>query len=322
MRCISLSVLKKVLEFTYPPGSSYIPIANWETKATVNLKHLPPALSICSSLFLKSWVADWNTNIDFFEMLDDDGKVWADLYLQAGKTETSIIANIGREDDEVKIDSSEKLPIFFPQSWVRSCITLDTSTGLARIVVDGKVLEDAAHPKLKNLADKMLANFTIRVGRGAGINAMFTDLNMFSEPPALERLVAITTSGESECGARGDFLNWEEAEWSLSDAWADGAWADWVLVINSSKVEEIEWIRGPCWRETRIRVYQIDNIHDQSYCMNHCKKIANGRSPSVVTEEDWRWLTKEVASISTRNMDHCHLWLAATEGDSGKSWSS
>ena len=266
-------------------------------------------------------MADWNTDLAFFQILDEEGKVWGELDLEAKQSETSMVAKIGREEDEVKIDATEKLPIFFPQSWVRACMTLDTATGMARIVVDGKVLEDAEHPKLKNLADKMLTNFTIKLGYSAAINAMFTDLNMFSEPPALERLVAMTTSGGSECGAEGDFLNWEEAEWTLSDKWANGPWADWVLVINSSKVEEIDWIRGPCWRESKIRVYQIDNIHDQSYCMNHCKKIANGRSPSVVTEEDWKWLTKEIKSISTRNQDHCHLWLAATEGDSGKSLS-
>ena len=263
------------------------------------------------------------TLISFFQILDEEEKVWGELILEAGSktievTETSIIAKIGRNDDEVPIDATEKLPIFFPQSWVRACISLDTKTGIARIVVDGKVLEDAAHPKLKNLADKMLTNFTMKVGNNAGINAIFSNLNMFSQPPSLERMVAMTTSGSSECGAQGDFLNWDEAEWSLSDKWASGAWADWVLVINSSKVEELDWISGPCWRETRIRVYQIDNAHDQKYCMNHCKKIANGRSPSVVTEEDWKWLIKEVESISTRNQDHCHLWLAATEGNSGK----
>ena len=263
------------------------------------------------------------TLISFFQILDEEEKVWGELILEAGSktievTETSIIAKIGRNDDEVPIDATEKLPIFFPQSWVRACISLDTKTGIARIVVDGKVLEDAAHPKLKNLANKMLTNFTMKVGNNAGINAIFSNLNMFSQPPSLERMVAMTTSGSSECGAEGDFLNWDEAEWSLSDKWASGAWADWVLVINSSKVEELDWISGPCWRETRIRVYQIDNAHDQKYCMNHCKKIANGRSPSVVTEEDWKWLIKEVESISTRNQDHCHLWLAATEGNSGK----
>ena len=290
------------MEFTFPPGSYGFPMWNWEPQATLNLKDLPASLSICSSIFVKSWVAGWTSHVPFFQFLDEEGKIWAELLLNAGPTETRIVAKIGRGDEKVEIDATEKLPIFFPaQSWVRACTTLDTATGVARIVVDGRVLEDAPRPKLKDFADKMLTNFTIRVGKGApkggntgaGIHTKFTNLNMFSQPPSLERMVAMTTPGGSDCGAEGDFLNWDEAEWSLSDKWLSGPWSDWVLVINASKVEEIEWIRGPCWRETRIRVYQIDNIHDQSYCMNHCKKIGNGRSPSVVTQEDWRWLITE-----------------------------
>ena len=114
-------------------------------------------------------MADYGSLISFFQILDKEGKIWGELELLGGTrtaliTETSIIAKIGRLDEEVMIDATEKLPIYFPQTWVRSCITLDTATGLARIVVDGKVLEDAPHPKLKNLADKMLTKFTIRVG--------------------------------------------------------------------------------------------------------------------------------------------------------------
>ena len=302
-----------------------MPIATWETKATLDLKDLPSALSICSSFFLKSWTADVGTLISFFHILDEKGENWGELMFWAGTgnelvTETNIIAKIGREDDEVVIDATGKLPIYFPQSWVRACITLDTATGLARIVVDGKVLEDAPHPKLKDLAGKMLTKFTIKLGQGAGINAIFTNVNMFSKPPSLEKLVAMTSPGESECGAEGDFLNWDKAKWTLSDKWGSSHWADWVLVINSSKVEELDWISGPCWRESRMKVYQIDGGHEQSYCMNHCKKISSGRSPSVASQQDWNWLIKEVEAISTQNEQHCHMWLAATEGDSGNTF--
>ena len=122
------------------------------------------------------------------------------------------------------------------------------------MVVDGKVVEDASHPKLRKLANKMPRNSTIRVGKGTGINALFSDLNMFSEPLSLEKMVAITNPVGKECGSRGDLLNWDEAEWTLSDKWASDRWADWQLVINASKVVELEWIRGPCWRPSMIKV--------------------------------------------------------------------
>ena len=142
-------------------------------------------------------------------------------------------------------------------------------------MVDGKVVEDALHPKIKFFADKMPTNFTIRIGNAGAINAILANVNMFSEPPSLDKMVAMTTSGGEGCGARGDFLNWDKAEWTLSDKWAN-----WVLVMNASKVDEIDWMNGLCWRESKIKVYQLDGIHDQ--------KISNGRSPLVATLGDWK----------------------------------
>ena len=261
-----------------------------------------------------------DTYIYFFEILNEDGKTWADLGLSASSTGTASYATLGRGKERVRVDATETLPIFFPlsQSWMRACVTLDTAAGVARMVVDGKVVEDASHPKLRKLANKMPRNSTIRVGKGTGINALFSDLNMFSEPLSLEKMVAITTPGGRECGSRGDFLDWHKAEWTLSSKWASDRWANWVLVVNASKVEELEWIRGPCWRPSKIKVYPIKNIHDHSDCMKHCQKIGNGRSPSLVTEEDWRWLVKELEPLSNPNYYLPMPWLAATEGDSGE----
>ena len=229
-----------MLEFTYPPGSSDIPIAAWETKATLNLKDLPRQVSICSSVFLKSFAADAGAFFSFFEIVDEKGKRFAAMEYDAGSIgESWVRVMLGRHNDknEAKIKAKKKLPIFFAQSLVRGCVTLEPSTGLARIVVDGKVLEDAVHPKLKFFATKMRSNGTLQLGIGAGINCIYSDLNIFSEALSLKRMVAITTSGGSECGAQGDFLNWAEAEWKLSDKWAD-----WVLVVNATKVKEIdEW---------------------------------------------------------------------------------
>ena len=317
-----------MLEFTYPPGSAFIPIANWETRATLNLKNLPSHLSICSSVFLKGWAADAGTALAFFQLIDHDrleGTVWnvddswAALGLGVGqlKRETKITAFMGLKDEKVEITAKEKLPLYFAQSWIRACMSLDTTTGMVRIVVDGKVLEDALHPKIKFFEDKMPTNFTIRVGNAAAINAIFANIDMFSEPPSLDKMVAMTTSGGEECGARGDFLNWEEAEWTLSDEWANGEWADWVLGANISKLVELDWIRGPCWRPSRIKSYFIKNQNDQSFCMKHCQKIGYGHSPSVVTQKDYSWLVQEVAHLKESLPSFLYFWLSATEGNSG-----
>ena len=46
-----------------------------------------------------------------------------------------------------------------------------------------------------------------------------------------------------------------------------------------------------------------------------CRKIANGRSPPVITEEEWEDLKKEVDLISQDLSMLPSMWLSATEGD-------
>ena len=142
-----------MLEFTYPPGSAFIPIANWETKATLSLKNLPSHLSICSSVFLKGWAADVGTLFSFFQLLDHDrleGTIrnvddsWAELRLESGQLtrETKITAFMGLKDEKVEITAKEKLPLYFAQSWIRACMSLDTTTGTVGEDCGGGVLSE------------------------------------------------------------------------------------------------------------------------------------------------------------------------------------
>ena len=62
----------KVLEFTYPPGSTDMPIAKWETQANLTKDNLPNSINMCTSVYVKSMVADWNSHINLFKIEDPD----------------------------------------------------------------------------------------------------------------------------------------------------------------------------------------------------------------------------------------------------------
>ena len=49
--------------------------------------------------------------------------------------------------------------------------------------------------------------------------------------------------------------------------------------------------------------------------MQHCQKISNGRSPSVITKEEWEYLTREVDLVTQDRSELPWMWLSATEGD-------
>ena len=52
--------------------------------------------------------------------------------------------------------------------------------------------------------------------------------------------------------------------------------------------------------------------------MHHCQKISGGRSPPVITKEEWENLTREIELITQDISSLPYLWLSATEGDKDK----
>ena len=125
--------------------------------------HLPLGLA---SVFVKSFVADWSTFVDLFRLEDEDGEDWIVLRMGADYQMTKLKVKIGPKDELVEVSPAKSLPISFPQSWIRACISLDLEDGVARIAANGEMLEDSSYPELKKLKTKRPGKFTIRVGKG------------------------------------------------------------------------------------------------------------------------------------------------------------
>ena len=106
---------------------------------------------------------------------------------------------------------------------------------------------------------------------------------------------------DENCGTPGDFLSWDETEWSLH--------SKAMMVELDKKWEE------PCRQESKVQVFSL-GTHWHHQCMEHCQKITGGRSPSVLTEEEWKSFTKEVYLITKDRSDLPYMWLSATEGNS------
>ena len=134
-------------------------------------------------------------------------------------------------------------------------------------------------------------------------SVQIANLNVFNSTKSVKRMVGLTTVGEEECGAPGDIISWEEAEWTLH---------------SQAKVFEVEreW-EGACRRESKVQVFTADFEWHQD-CMQHCQKIADGRSPPANTEKEWENLTREVDLITQDRSNLPWMWLSATDGDKDK----
>ena len=170
-----------------------------------------------------------------------------------------------------------------------------------RLVVDGQLLGEMEY-RWKKDQDRP-ANLSLVLGGEPSYGYEYPikvgDVNVFKSSLSVERMEGLTRAGEEECGAAGDYVSWDEAEWALH---------------SQAKVIEVErkWA-GPCRRESQVQVFGGSNHQD---CMHHCEKIKNGRSPPVTTEEEWESLWTELNLVNkdlSRTLTY--IWISVTEGD-------
>ena len=150
-----------------------------------------------------------------FQWKEEDGKKWGYIILFAWETGTFydiVFGNVIRY--YVK---GEK--VYFPFVWARLCASLDTVSGSLVLLVDGKVvLEERGLQEVTQEDQRRPTDLDMKVGyenEKGGFSTEFTgqysNLNIFSGPLPIKKMIAMTQAGSPECGAPGDFLSWEGA---------------------------------------------------------------------------------------------------------------
>ena len=286
--------LVKVLDFS--ADNDQQPDNNGEyTEAIQDFGPLPETFTICVASMSEAWTTPFPAH-RMWNVIHPDGNQWAYNYFDA--TEHYYEAEVGPVS---MINTTEGL--IFPTTWVRNCLAVGTTK--LRMVADGELLMEKEY---KSEEDKSRpANLLIRLGLDIDawdfareFTGRVADLNVFKSDLSVDRMKGITTAGGKECGAPGDLVNWEEAEWTLHSQ------AKWIEVDR-------EW-EGPCRRESQVQVFTADFTYHKD-CMHHCQKISGGRSPPVTTREEWETLTREADLITQDRSSLPWMWLSATEGD-------
>ena len=245
----------KVLDFS--ADNDQEPDSNGEfTSATLKAGFLPESFTICSAMMVDAWTTVF-TSSDMFTLLDTDGDSWVYIDLFAARSYTEYQVNFGPVVFFKKTEA-----VFFPLQWARACLSLDSITSKVRVVVDGQLLGEVEY-KMDEMDEYRPANISLRLGYSdypAEFPIKIADLNVFSSSLSLERMVGLTRTGEEECGAPGDLVSWEEAEWTLHSQ---------AKVIKVDR----EW-EGPCRRESQVQIFTLEMLHWYDDCMTHCQKIA------------------------------------------------
>ena len=263
--------------------------------------NLPKAFTICNSMRVMAWTTKSYTVAYPFIMKQNDGSTWWSFYRFYAK-EASTVYTVYYNPWQ-RVDAPIEGPMYFPQEWVRSCVSLEPDSGTIRIVVNGELVEDAVNNTKvlsSNETDSTRpTNLTgLSMAEWGTTAAQFADVNVYSTFLSVEKLVNLTTPGHEDCMSPGDYLSWGDSNWK---------------VFNKAEMLWVDLGVGPCAPKSKVQVFR--NEGHQSNCMELCQKVGSGQSPPLRTLEEWESLTKEIDNISPNSFGY--TWLAATEGDIG-----
>ena len=254
---------------------------------------LPRVFTFCTAFMVETWTTG-TTEAVLWQLKDESGDRWAYISMYASQTYTEFEVSLGkvslvRHNDRV----------LFPLTWTHVCLSLDSASGRLVLVVDGEVLEESVQQEVLEDNGNRPVNLSVVLGYNFATGSEYTGitsmLNIFSSSLSTSRMVAVTSAGGVECGAPGDLLSWEEAEWQL---------------ISGARIELVE--EEPCRRESDMTVYSAD-FQYQIQCMNHCPKIGSGRSPPVRTQQEWERLRAGVHAITPDIKDLPWLWIGSKD---------
>ena len=110
-----------------------------------------------------------------------------------------------------------------PHSWYHVCLGLDTVSGMLRIVVNGIEVVNEEKAEFRNTSDwrpgsldgNILVFKEFFTSFWAQKRGKFSNMNVFAFMISLEDMM-LRTSGEADCTGAGDYLSWEEMEWSIT----------------------------------------------------------------------------------------------------------
>ena len=263
---------------------------------------LPEGFSFCISVRAPAFPG----HLEFGTLVDPTGDLWFKLSLiglgvdsvgsGGGSGETAYSVMLDRDEGSgsdwgSRIGSGE---LVYPMEWVRVCVGIDTSTGLLRVVANGKLVIDTVDFKSGNVALKGRTPLKDLTGMffgqwpilyGGLIMQEFTQLEVFSSVLPVAHMVPFTTAGTPQCGweGKGDYLAWADTKWTLAGGAVMGKVAALIqkfpkifLLQNHLQLFQDE----PCVPTSNFRLYTLSAWEFQQ-AVDLCKNIGEGWLPPV-----------------------------------------
>ena len=280
-----------------------------EVHTYAELKHdprasLPQAFTICSTIMTtgcKSY--EWPS---FFNILDNNRSQFLNLYHSHGGSHESRLLMVFNQT--VAPTVTGKVPPLFPNQWIRSCVAVNTTSGLIHWVVGGALVVDSEFTEVKNprgglrdLSKSIVLGGSSFGGYWRASTEKVTNLDIYSSPLSIEKMKSMTRDGR--CVEEGDYLAWADMEWILHGQ------------ANVEMTEKEE----TCEEKPLVDLYYTP-FPDMDSCMHHCENLYS-RVPSVASFEEWtRLQTFLKKKLYDRGLGTLQMWLPITDRGTEDDW--
>ena len=191
-----------------------------EVHTYAELKHdprasFPDSFTVCSTIMITGCQSqNWPT---FFNILDNNKDQLLASILSHGVIKSRLTIGFRQYNTRVL---QGKVPPLFPNQWTKSCMAVNTTSGLIHWVVEGSLVLTMTSVDLKNaksrpkdMSKKIVLGARSYGGSWFTSALKVTNLNLYSSPLPIKRMEIMTRGGS--CFEEGDYLAWEDMEWIL-----------------------------------------------------------------------------------------------------------
>ena len=267
---------------------------------------LPQSFTICSTIMTTGCQSyEWPV---FVNMLDNNGSQFLNLYHNHGRasyvSRLQIVFN-----QSVAPMTTGKLPPLFPNQWTRSCVAVNTTSGLIHWVVDGTLVVDEEFVEMKNpngrprdLSKKIVLGGSSFGGTWRASTGKVTNLEIFSSPLSIQKMKGMTRN--DSCVEEGDYLAWGDMEWILHGE------------ARKERIEKEE----TCEEKPLVDLYYTQFPGGMDSCILHCEKLGS-RIPSVASFREWTKLqTFLKRKLYDKGLNTLQMWLPITDRETKGIW--
>ena len=264
---------------------------------------LPDAFTVCSTIMTtgcKSY--EWPM---FFNIMYNNSAQFLVTFHSHGHVESKLQIEF---HNHLLPMLTGQIPPLFPNQWTRSCIAVNTTSGLIHWVVEGTLVVSREFVEIKklnspprDLSEKLVLGASLYGGSWFAATMKVTNLGIFSSLLPIEKMQSMTRGCSSV--EEGDYLAWEEMEWILQ---------------GKARKETIEK-QETCKEKPLVDLYYTP-FPGMDSCMHHCQNLGS-RVPAVTTFEKWTklqtFLKKE---LFDKGLNTLEIWLPITDKETEGVW--